>query len=145
MYSVTSRKHPLGPWLKFLALLTIILSGCSTAPQPRTEISATIHDNAYQPSAWRVPAGQQITLDLINEDTVDHDWTVMMRNVTAPFSADDGANIYWSVRVPAGSSLSATFQAPAAAANYPVVCTTPGHLEDGMLAHLTVVQPGNNP
>ncbi len=133
------------PWLKFACIFLLLLSGCSTPPQPRTEISVTIHNNAFQPAAWRVPAGQQITLHLVNEDAVDHDWTVMMRNVTAPFSADDQANIYWSVRVPAGASLSATVQARAAAANYPVVCTTPGHLEDGMLAHLTVVQLVNFP
>jgi plastocyanin len=131
-------------FIVFLCLLAVTTS-CTTPPQPRTEISVTMQANAFQPAAWRVPAGQQITVHFTNQDAVAHDWTILFRNVSAPFSADDEPYVYWRASVPAGSSLTATFQAPAAAANYPVVCSTPGHLENGMLGRLTVVQPQTTP
>lgn len=129
-----SKKHN----LFVLPLAIILLAGCYSRPQPQTEISVTMRKNGFAPATWRVPAGASITLHLANQDPIPHDWTIVFRQSTTPANTVDPANVYWRVSVPAGTSQTVQFTAPAAAGNYQIVCSK--ELADGMVGTLTVVR-----
>ena len=121
-----------------LPLAILLLAGCYSRPQPQTEISVVMHENGFAPASWRVPAGAAITLHLANQDPIPHDWTIVFRQSTTPANTVDPANVYWQVSVPAGTSETVQFTAPAAAGNYQIVCSQ--ELADGMVGTLTVVR-----
>jgi uncharacterized cupredoxin-like copper-binding protein len=54
------------------------------------------------------------------------------------FGPEDEENIYWEVEVDAHSSKNVTFTAPGDVGDYEILCGTPGHLQAGMKASLTV-------
>jgi plastocyanin len=127
--------------LRFLSAIGLLLwlTGCYSAPAVTANISVTIKDNSYQPSAWRIPAGVMITLHLDNQDSVRHDWIILIRQAVIPFNSDDEASTFWKYSIEGGKSEVIQFKAPAAAGDYPVVDAK--YLADGMAGVITVVQP----
>ncbi len=123
-------------WLALLAIL--LLGGCYVQAQPQTSISVVMHDNSFAPGSWRVPAGATITLQLVNQDTIAHDWTIIFRQTTRPTNTIDPANVYWQYRIPAGKSETVQFTAPAAAGSYQVVSSDA--YAEGMVGNLIVVR-----
>jgi uncharacterized cupredoxin-like copper-binding protein len=97
-------------------------------------------DFQFTPNAFTIPAGQQITLNATNNGSVTHNFIIMKLGTTAGGSwvAANEANVYWKLQIEPGASQTATFTAPADPGSYQVVCSTPGHLEAGMIATLTV-------
>jgi plastocyanin len=126
-------------WI-FLFLL-IGSTGCSVPSSPQTSIHVTMQENRFLPGAWRVAAGQQISVTLTNQDAIPHDWTILVGDTVLNPAAIQKPSVFWSFPSPAASEATITFQAPAAAGVYRVVCTSPGHPADAMQGRLTVVQP----
>lgn len=127
----------------FLASLLsfIFLSGCYALPEPQTDISVVMHNNTFAPANWRVPAGATVTLHIINQDAVAHDWTIVYRQSPNPSNTVDPAGIYWQYSIGAGKSENVQFTAPAAAGNYQIVSSE--RLAEGMVGRLTVVRLDN--
>ncbi|HMD90747.1 MAG TPA: plastocyanin/azurin family copper-binding protein [Anaerolineaceae bacterium] len=125
-------------------LIGLFLAACSgggSSSSGSTSIQTSMSEFAYSPNSWTVPAGQKITLTLVNKGTVEHDWVLMKESVTPPFSSANQSNVIFSAKTAAGATNVVTFTAPSSAGEYEVVCDVPGHLEAGMMGKLTVVQP----
>jgi len=124
-----------------IALLTLALASCGEAG-PTTTINVTMTDFLFTPNSFTVPAGQEITLNVINTGAVVHNFVVMKFGMTAgdAFADDDEANIYWQERdIQPGGDISVTFTAPTELGEYQVVCRTEGHIASGMVGKLIVV------
>ncbi|HXF85735.1 MAG TPA: cupredoxin domain-containing protein [Anaerolineales bacterium] len=126
------------------AIFALILSACGSAVEPTTNLNVTMTDFVFTPNEFVVPAGQEITLHIINNGAVVHNFVIMKLGTTAgeTFDEEDQPNVYWEERdIPPGGDLSVTFMAPAEPGEYQVVCRTPGHITSGMLGKLIVVAP----
>ena len=130
------KKH----WKKLIfvmAALTLLLAACG----PQTaELEVTLTDFAFDPANVSVPAGSEVTLTLINEGSVEHEWVLVEQGYTIepPVDEQDEANIYWEAEVPADEIETFTFTAPETPGEYQIVCVIEGHLEAGMEGTLTV-------
>lgn len=124
-----------------LVLLIPLLTACGGANAARTDHSITLTDFAYSPTQLTVPAGKEITLDAANTGAVIHNFIIMNlgTNAGTEWTAEDDANVYWKLEIPAGGSATATFTAPSEPGEYEVVCSTPGHLQAGMIGKMIVV------
>lgn len=126
-----------------LILCWALLSGCAqTTPMPgSTHLKVRFNAQECSPSAWRVPAGEAIQMDLENLTDQDVSWILMERPVTPPFDGQDALNVLFAVTVPAGRQEKAVFTAPLAAGDYDVVCSRLPHSAEDYPGRLTVVQP----
>lgn len=124
-----------------VVLLSIILTACGGSNSPTTNLNVTLTDFMFSPTQFTVPAGQEITLDANNSGAVIHNFIIMNLGQTAgtEYTKEDDANVYWKLELPAGASTKTTFTAPAEPGEYEVICSTPGHLQAGMVAKMTVV------
>lgn len=125
-------------WALAVALL---LSACGGANTPTTNINVTLTDFAYSPTQFTVPAGQEINVDAANNGAVIHNFIIMKLGTTVgtEYTTEDEANVFWKLEVPTGGSTTASFTAPTEPGEYEVVCSTPGHVQAGMVGKLTVV------
>ena len=132
-----------GLFVIFIMLSSLLLAACGGSggsSQNSTSIQTTMSEFAYTPNTWTVPAGQKITLTLVNKGTVEHDWVLMKAPVTPPFSATNQPNVIFSAKTAPGATNVVSFTAPSSAGEYEIVCDVPGHLEAGMSGKLTVTQ-----
>ena len=131
--------------LSLLLLTTLILSACGQN-KPSTEINVDMTDFAFTPNQYQVPAGQQITLHVQHDGTVEHDFIIMKYDTTVGehFDEEDQPNIYWQIKVQPGQSETLTFTAPEQPGTYQIVCGMAGHVEAGMVGQLEVVAPQSN-
>jgi uncharacterized cupredoxin-like copper-binding protein len=99
-----------------------------------------MYEYSFNPATLEVPAGAEVTVNLSNSGTLEHEMVIMVygASATAPFDDDDEGNIYWEVELEAGDSTTVTFTAPTEPGNYQIVCGIPAHLEQGMVGTLTV-------
>lgn len=127
--------------LTLLTLIILMLTACGGGSSPTTNPSVTLTDFAYSPTQFTVPAGKEITLDAANNGAVIHNFIIMNlgTSVGTEYTAEDDANVYWKLEIPAGGSSTATFTAPTEPGEYEVVCSTPGHVQAGMVGKLIVV------
>lgn len=123
------------------SLLIFTLTACGGANSPTTNIDVTLTDFMYTPTQFTVPAGQEIAVDAANTGAVIHNFIIMKLGTTVgtEYTSEDDVNAYWKLEIPAGGSTTASFTAPAEPGEYEVVCSTPGHLQAGMVGTLTVV------
>lgn len=124
-------------------LLSILaLSACGGSASPTTNLDVTMTDFQFSPSQYTVPAGQEITLKSANTGAVVHNFVIMKLGQTAgtEFTEEDIPNVYWEVEIAPGGSIDTMFVAPSEPGEYEVVCRTPGHVQAGMVAKLTVVE-----
>lgn len=123
-----------------LLLCTLVLSACGQN-QPSTEIQVDMTDFAFTPNQYLVPAGQEITLHVQHDGTVEHDFIIMKydTSVGEHFDQEDQPNIYWQIKVQPGQSETLTFPAPDQPGTYQIVCAMAGHVEAGMVGQLEVV------
>ncbi len=128
--------------LLILVMVVIpILAACGGGNAAKTSYRVTLTDFAYSPNELTVPAGQEITLDAANTGAVVHNFIIMNLGTSAgtEYTAEDDANVYWKLEIPAGGSTTTTFTAPSEPGEYEIVCSTPGHLQAGMMGKLVVV------
>ena len=118
-------------------VLSLSLSACGTK---KATITIDMNDYTFVPASVEVPAGAEVTLNLSNSGTVEHEFVIMKlgTQATLPFDADDEPNVYWEVELDQGESSVVTFTAPSEPGTYQLVCGTPAHLELGMLGSLIV-------
>jgi plastocyanin len=126
-----------------ILIVTTFLASCGGS-KPSTTIDVTLIDFQFTPNSFTVPAGKEITLHVLNNGAVVHNFIIMKLGTSAgeAFDAEDEANVYWGERdVPAGGDLSVTFTAPSEPGEYQIVCRTQGHIASGMFGTLIVVAP----
>ena len=124
--------------LLFLLTLVLQLTACNNSP---TTINVTLSDYRYTPSTFTVPAGKEITLNLMNEGFVSHMFIIFKLGTDAgeKFGPEDEENIYWKVELLPGKSATAKFTAPIEPGEYYVTCGLGEHHEVGMAGKLIVV------
>ena len=125
-----------------VALLSLTLSSCGGGSAPSNTIDVTLTDFAFTPNQFTIPAGQEITLNVLNNGAVVHNFIIMKLGTSAgdTFDSEDDANVFWSERdIQPGGDLSVTFTAPTEPGEYQVVCKTQGHIASGMIGTVTVV------
>ena len=120
--------------------LSLILSACGGGG-PSSTINVTMTDFHFEPAAFTVPAGQEITVNATNNGAVEHEFVIFKLGTTAgeKFGDEDEENIYWEVEVLPGQSATETFTAPTEPGEYSLTCGIEGHLEAGMNGKLIVV------
>ena len=118
-------------------VFVLVLVGCG--PKTAT-LDVELKDFGFVPNTFEVPAGATVTLNMKNTGTVTHEYVIMMygKDATPPFSDDDEPNIFWEHEVEMGASETSTFTAPTQPGDYHIVCGIPAHIEQGMVATLTV-------
>lgn len=113
--------------LALIALLALGLAACGGGASPTTtgpKISIDMTEFMFSPKAIEVPAGQQVTLELRNKGTVEHDLTI------------DAIGL--KVIVKPGQTAQRAIGPFAAGTEYEVHCTVAGHKESGMIGTLVV-------
>jgi uncharacterized cupredoxin-like copper-binding protein len=128
---------------KLLVLLVMVLvlalSACAKSG-PATKISFTMTDFAFNPNEFTVPAGEDITLKVTHNGTMEHSFIVMKYGTDTGemFDEDDKPNVYWEEDLQPGDSETVIFTAPDQPGTYQVICGMPGHLQSGMVGKLIV-------
>jgi len=87
-----------------------------------TTLSVQGKEFEFIPSTLSAPADTQVTVELENTGTIEHDFTIDEANLT--------------VLVPATETGTGSFELPAG--TYTFYCSVPGHRESGMEGTLTV-------
>jgi uncharacterized cupredoxin-like copper-binding protein len=125
----------------WIIAIVLALASCGGESAPTTEIDVTMTDFQYDPSSFTVPAGEQITLRSTNSGAVVHNFIIMNlgQSVGTEFDEEDLPNVFWKLEIAPGGSTETTFTAPQEPGEYEVVCSTPGHVQAGMVGKLTVV------
>jgi uncharacterized cupredoxin-like copper-binding protein len=123
-------------------VISILLASCGGTSAPTTEIDLIMTDFQYSPNSFTVPAGEKITIHLVNSGAVVHNFIIMNPGQTAgsEFGDEDLPNVYWKLEVSPGNDSSTTFTAPEEPGEYEVVCSIPGHVQAGMVGRLIVVE-----
>lgn len=125
--------------------LMLLLSACGGAS---TSIKAELSDFQFSPTTWKVVAGEEITIELTNNGSVDHEWVILQPGVTIDSEADLPATeeelladfVYWEDEVEKGDSKTLSFTAPPVG-EYQVICAIEDHFNAGMEGTLTVEAP----
>jgi plastocyanin len=88
-------------------------------------------DNADNPPVWTVNAGGQVSVQLANNGTTEHNWAVIKLGSDVPATFDSATNgdliLHETGLLEAGGEFRETFVAPAEAGEYLVICTVAGH------------------
>ena len=128
-------------------VVAVSLAGCGGTSQPRTEVLLEAADFAYNSPSIVVPAGQPVTLTLINLGAVEHDFVIEKINVTDVEASDTGPAAHHQMDQPeydlhffarAGETETLQFTALEPGI-YEIFCSIEGHREAGMIGELIVV------
>jgi len=125
-----------------LVVFGVFVSACGSSA-PATEIDVTLDEFKLTPSNWTVAAGEEITINITNDGTVDHEWVILQNGVTIASEADLPETeeelladfVYWEEEVESGDSATFTFTAPAAG-TYQIICAIEDHFNGGMEGEL---------
>jgi len=71
-------------------------------------------DFAFNPNEFTIPAGEDITLKVTHNGTMEHSFIVMKYGTDAGeiFDEADKVNVYWEVDLQPGDSETVLFKAP---------------------------------
>src|SRR4030042_2040328 len=128
-----------------LAAGAAVLGACASAPRPQ-EITLTAMTMTYNPSLLEVTAGVPIELTLVNQDSLEHDFSILeipVESVSAadPMSAehqmqmgDAALEPILHVAAERGATNHLSFT-PTKPGTYEFLCTVAGHKEAGMGGH----------
>src|SRR5215211_6182944 len=97
----------------FLVMIAVgLLSACGTSG-PSTRISFTMTDFAFNPNEFMVPAGEEITLHVAHNGTMEHNFIIMNYATDAGdmFDEADKVNVFWKVTLQPGDSETVVFTA----------------------------------
>ncbi len=122
-----------------LSLLALFLPACGNG-QAATTLKVDMVEFMFEPKTFTVPAGQEITLELVNKGAIEHNFVILKKGVTAEGNFDHNANledILFEARLDPGKSGTFTFTI-AETGEYQVICSIPGHLAAGMAGKLIV-------
>src|SRR5688500_4129653 len=123
-------------------ILALLLTACGNSGLS-TKINFTMTDFAFTPNEFTIPAGQEITVHIIHDGTVEHDFIVMKYGTDAGemFNKEDKANIFLEIDLQPEDSKTVVFTAPEQPGTYQIICGMVGHLQSGMVGKLTVIDP----
>lgn len=136
---------------RFALGMAVLLLGAIAAcggDEAATEIDVELKEFGFAPDTWTVAAGEEISVDLSNAGTLEHEWVILQDGVTIS-SEDDLPEteeelladfVYWEDEVEPGESKTLTFTAPSAG-EYQIICAIEGHFTSGMEGTLTVQAP----
>jgi uncharacterized cupredoxin-like copper-binding protein len=107
----------------------MLLAACGNGvAETTTNIQVTGTDNLrFDPDSFSVPAGQQVTVELTAEASVEHDFVIEETGDELVVHADPGETATGTFTIDEPGS-------------YTVYCSVPGHREAGMVADLEVVE-----
>ena len=116
----------------------------STGGESSTELTTSVKEYQLTPNTWTVPAGEQVTITIINEGTLKHEWVLLQEGATItseddlPDSEEELEENFVDVEeeVEPGETKTLTFQAPPAG-TYQVICAIAGHFNNGSEGTLT--------
>lgn len=130
-----------------ISLLVFLLSACGGSPKPATEVTLELTDFAYSSPSFTIPAGQPVTLTLVNKGALEHDFVIEKINAKFELKQDGGStehhmhgdqkyDLHFSA-LPGNTSVAQiTIDEPG---TYKFFCSVEGHLEAGMTGELIVV------
>jgi uncharacterized cupredoxin-like copper-binding protein len=125
------------------ALCVGALAGCAGASAGGRTVAIAVRYSQFSPAEIRVPVGVPITVRLINDDPIDHEWIVgdealhaAHRTGTEP--AHDARPTELTIPALETRTTTVTFDRPG---RLLFVCHLPGHEAYGMVGTL-VVEPG---
>jgi len=129
-------------------LITIVIvfatSACGSAQQPasttpaeNSDLTIALTRYRFGPADITLPAGDTVTIEVRNFDTLDHDWALLTTTIESEAEfRDDMIAEKIPVKVSAVEQLSFRVPAPGV---YQIVCTIGGHISQGMIGTLTAV------
>lgn len=123
-----------------LCLATLLLAACGGGGGAATTLEVDMVEFMFEPKTFTVPAGQEITLELVNNGAIEHDFVILKKGVAAEGNFDRNANlegILFEAKLGPGKSGAFTFTIDEAG-EYQVICSIPGHLAAGMAGKLIV-------
>jgi len=114
-------------------------SGTNAKIKPVSELNVEMSEFKFSPSEMVVFAGEEITLNLSNHGSVNHDLSILKKGVTAQMPFDREKQVgdilfYYSLGPNESGLFKFTLEK---AGEYQVVCGIQGHMEAGMIAKLT--------
>jgi hypothetical protein len=121
-----------------LSLILILNFGaCSPLDRPETnnEMLVVINEKSLSQMRWYIPSAQMISVDITNQTGETQTLSIL-----EPTGITESGAPLFSVQIPPGESVSATFPAPVAAGEYDIISigeTTNNRLS----AEIVVVQP----
>lgn len=137
--------------LAAIAAGTLLLGACASQPQPQ-EITLTAKTMTYGPSAFEATAGVPVELTFVNEDALEHDFSVLEIPVESVSAADAMSAAHQMemgaaamdpmlhVAAEPGATNNLTFT-PTKPGTYEFFCTVAGHKEAGMVGTMVVLAP----
>lgn len=131
------RTHLFLFFILFISNLLLIACG---GEESATTLKVDMVEFMFEPKTFTVPAGEEITLELVNKGALEHDFVILKKGVTAEGNFDHSArqdDILFEARLHPGKSGAFTFTI-AEAGEYQVICSIPGHLVAGMAGKLIV-------
>ena len=112
------------------------------SPAPQTSITIEIKYSHFSPSEITVPVGVPVTITLVNDDPIDHEWIIGDDEVQQKHRT--GTELLHPVRpteqvIPALRTrvTTVTFEA---AAQWKFICHLPGHEAYGMVGVASIVR-----
>jgi uncharacterized cupredoxin-like copper-binding protein len=125
-------------WAFIFAMMLAACGNSQTNSPPVSSLSVEMSEFKFNPADMTVFAGKEITLTLVNNGGVEHDFAILKKGKVAqiPFDRDkQGSDILVDYKVGAKQSGVYTFILPEAG-EYQVICSIQGHMEAGMQARL---------
>jgi uncharacterized cupredoxin-like copper-binding protein len=124
-----------------MIMFTLLLAACGNSGAG-TKINFTMTDFAFSPGEFTIPAGEEITLHINHNGTVEHNFIVMKYGTDAGemFDEEDQDNVSWEMDLQPGDSKTVVFTAPDQPGTYQILCGMPGHLQSGMVGKLIVTE-----
>ena len=132
-----------------IAAGTLLLGACASRPQPQ-EITLTAKTMTYDPSAFEATAGVPVELTFVNQDALEHDFSVLEIPVESVSEADAASAEHememgaaavdpvLHVAAEPGATNNLTFT-PTKPGTYEFFCTVAGHKEAGMVGTMVVL------
>jgi uncharacterized cupredoxin-like copper-binding protein len=121
--------------LAFVSAAAAVTLAARPGPAPQTQVTIEIRYSHFNPSAITVPAGVPVTITLVNDDPIDHEWIIGDDEVQQKHRT--GTELLHPVRpteqvIPALSTrvTTITFAAPV---QWKYICHLPGHEAYGMV------------
>jgi plastocyanin len=125
-----------------VAVGAAVALAAGSGPAPQTQVTIEIKYSHFNPSAITVPVGVPVTITLVNDDPIDHEWIIGDDQIQQKHRT--GTELLHPVRpteqvVPALSTrvTTITFDTPVV---WKYICHLPGHEAYGMVGVATIVR-----
>ena len=127
-----SRLHGAG----VLVTAALVLTGCGGS---EPDIAVTTTEYQFAPASWSATAGEEFSIELTNDGSVEHEWAVVKlgEDIASGDEFEEDRVLLEVEAVPAGEGATESFTIEEAG-TYQVICALVGHFDEGMEGTLTV-------